>query len=187
MGNYLLPASQKKWRRKWQPTPVILPGDFHEQKSLAGYRPWGCKESGMTERLSPIEKAKAKTSKISKKTERVLSCFSHVWLCDPVHCSLPNSSVHGILQMRILEWVSMPSSRGSSPPRDQAPLSYVSFTGRWFLYHKHHLGSPRKKINNLLTTKLQGLFWEPRTYQLESEAFFDLEIRSEESWLGDTM
>ena len=40
------------WRRKWQPTPVILPGEFHEQKSLAGYSPWCCKDSGMTEQLS---------------------------------------------------------------------------------------------------------------------------------------
>ena len=40
------------WRRKWQPTPVFLPGKSHEQKSLAGYSPWGCKESYMTERLS---------------------------------------------------------------------------------------------------------------------------------------
>ena len=39
-------------RRKWQPTPVILPGEFHGQRSLAGYSPWGCKESGMTEQLS---------------------------------------------------------------------------------------------------------------------------------------
>ena len=40
------------WRRKWQPTPVILPGEFHGQRSQAGYSPWGCKESGMTEQLS---------------------------------------------------------------------------------------------------------------------------------------
>ena len=39
-------------------------------------------------------------------------------LCDPVDQSLPASSVHGILQARILEWVTMPSSRGSSRPRD---------------------------------------------------------------------
>ena len=31
------------WRRKWQPTPVFLPGRFHGQKSLMGYSPWGCK------------------------------------------------------------------------------------------------------------------------------------------------
>ena len=40
------------WRRKWQPTPEILSREFHEQRSLAGYSPWACKESGMTEQLS---------------------------------------------------------------------------------------------------------------------------------------
>ena len=37
------------WSREWQPTPVSLPGKFHGQKSLAGYSPWGCKESNTTE------------------------------------------------------------------------------------------------------------------------------------------
>ena len=37
------------WRRKWQPTPVFLPGKFHGQRSLAGYSPWGRKESDTTE------------------------------------------------------------------------------------------------------------------------------------------
>ena len=36
------------WRRKWQPTPVFLPGKSHGQKSLAGYSPWVSKESDMT-------------------------------------------------------------------------------------------------------------------------------------------
>ena len=40
-------------------------------------------------------------------------------LCDPMDCSPAGSSVHGILQARILEWAAMPSSRGSSQPRDQ--------------------------------------------------------------------
>ena len=39
------------WRRKWQSTPVLLPGKSHEQKSLIGYSPWGRKESDTTERL----------------------------------------------------------------------------------------------------------------------------------------
>ena len=39
-------------------------------------------------------------------------------LCDPMDCNLPGSSVHGILQARILEWVAMLTSRGSSQPRD---------------------------------------------------------------------
>ena len=37
------------WRRKWWPTPVFLPGKFHEQRSLLGYSPRGCKESDMIE------------------------------------------------------------------------------------------------------------------------------------------
>ena len=36
------------WRREWQPTPVFLPGEFHGQKSLEGYSPWGHKELDMT-------------------------------------------------------------------------------------------------------------------------------------------
>ena len=39
-------------------------------------------------------------------------------LCDPMDCSLPGSSVHGILLARILEWIAIPFSRGSSQPRD---------------------------------------------------------------------
>ena len=37
------------WSRKWQPVPVFLPGKFHGQRSLAGYSPWGRKESDATE------------------------------------------------------------------------------------------------------------------------------------------
>ena len=40
------------WRREWLPTPVFLPGEFHGQRSLVGYGPWGCKELDMTERLT---------------------------------------------------------------------------------------------------------------------------------------
>ena len=40
------------WRREWQPTPVFLPGESHGQRSLAGYSPWGQKESDTTERLN---------------------------------------------------------------------------------------------------------------------------------------
>ena len=40
------------WSRKWQPTPVLLPGESHEGRSLVGYSPWGHKESDMTERVT---------------------------------------------------------------------------------------------------------------------------------------
>ena len=51
-------------------------------------------------------------------------------LCDPMDCSPPSSSVHGILQARILEWVVIPFSRGSSQPRDRTHVSSIS--GRFF-------------------------------------------------------
>ena len=44
-------AAHISWRRKWQPTPVFLPEKSHGWKSLAGYIPWGCKESNTTEQL----------------------------------------------------------------------------------------------------------------------------------------
>ena len=53
----------------------------------------------------------------------VLSCVST--LCNPMDCSLPDSSVRGISQARILEWVAISSSRGSSPPRDWTPVSCI--------------------------------------------------------------
>ena len=65
-------------------------------------------------------------------------------LCDPMDCSLTGSSVHGILQARILEWVAIFFSRGFSQPRAQTHISQVSWTGRWLLYHWHHLRSPYK-------------------------------------------
>ena len=50
----------------------------------------------------------------------------HPTLCDPMDCSLPSSSVHGILQARILEWVAIPFSRGSSQARDQTWVSCIA-------------------------------------------------------------
>ena len=53
----------------------------------------------------------------------------------PMDCSLPDSSVHGISQARILEWVAISHSRGSFWPRDQTRVSCISCSGRWILYH----------------------------------------------------
>ena len=49
-------------------------------------------------------------------------------LCNPRDCSLPGSSVHGTFQARILEWVAIPFSRGSSQARDQTQVSYIAGT-----------------------------------------------------------
>ena len=61
--------------------------------------------------------------------------LSHVWFFGPMDCSLPGSSVHGILQARILEWGAISYSRGSSQPWDRTCVSWVSCFGRQILYH----------------------------------------------------
>ena len=86
----------------------------------------------------------------------VLSC---AWLWDPTDCSPPGSSVQGILQARILEWVAMPSSRGYFPLKDQTHVSCISCIGR--LYHCATWGSPliyyyvsvKKKKIEMITEK----------------------------------
>ena len=64
------------------------------------------------------------------------SCYLVAQLClilyDPMDCSSPGSSVHWVSQARILEWVAISFSMGSSRPRD---WTHISCTGRWLLYH----------------------------------------------------
>ena len=62
-----------------------------------------------------------------------LDTVSWTQLCNPMDYSLPGSSVHGIFQARILEWVAVPSSRGSSWPRDWTHASYISALAGRFL------------------------------------------------------
>ena len=81
------------------------------------------------------------------------SVMSDSW--QPMNCSLPGSSVHGILQARILEWVAIPFSRGSSPPKDQTQVSFTA--GRFFT-----IWATRKALNkrpeiNKFQIELSGL------------------------------
>ena len=85
-------------------------------------------------------------------------------LCDPMDCSQPGSSVHGILQARVLEWVANFSSRGSSWPRDWTWISYI--TGELFIIWAtreapYFLGlSPQnKKIILFLGCVFLFVFW----------------------------
>ena len=71
------------------------------------------------------------------------SCLN---LCDPTDCSPPSSSVHGIVQARILEQVAISFSRGSFQPRNQ---TCISFIGRQILYHPlSRQESPYARVNN---------------------------------------
>ena len=60
----------------------------------------------------------------------VLVAQSCLTLHDPMDWSLPGASVHGIFQARVLEWVAISFSRGSSPPRDRTQVSHIA--GRHF-------------------------------------------------------
>ena len=63
-------------------------------------------------------------------------------VCNPMDCSPPASSVHGISQARTLEWVAISFSRASSQPRDQTHISCLSCS--WILYHLPRSLEPRK-------------------------------------------
>ena len=123
------------WIRKWQATPVFLPGESHGQKLEGLYvaHTWVKKESDVTEQLNSRDSnpegktlrrqricslAQPATSTTSsfppRKTEYVCVCAqSCPTLCDLVDCSLPGSLIHGIFPARILECTAMTSSRGS--------------------------------------------------------------------------
>ena len=64
------------------------------------------------------------------------------WICNSMDCSPSGSSVHGILLPRILEWVAISSSRGSSRPKGWTRIFYIVFIGRQVLYHLAPSGKP---------------------------------------------
>ena len=100
------------WSRKWQSTPVFLPGKSHGQRSLMGYSPWDYEQSDIISQLSThigiIVRDRAHTHTHTH-TEVAQSCPT---LCDPMDCSPPGSLVHGIFQAWILEWVAVSFSKG---------------------------------------------------------------------------
>ena len=115
------------WRKKRQPTPVFLPGKSHGPRNLVGYSPWGRKESDTTKSNLACEhdewnRIHAYDITLWVCAKSLLSCLT---LCDPMDCSPSGSSVHGILQARILERVVVPSFRGSSWPKDQTLVSHL--------------------------------------------------------------
>ena len=73
-------------------------------------------------------------------------------LCDPRNCSLPGSCVHGILQVRILEWAAIPFSRGSSQPQD---LTHVSYTIGGFFFFFFTTETPGKPDSDKAAIKTQ--------------------------------
>ena len=144
------------WRRQWHPTPVLLPGEFQGQRSLVGCRLWGRTESDTAERLSSSSSmymynnhcCTPETLYISSDSESVNHSVvsNSLW---PMDCSPPGSSVHGILQARILEWVAISFSRGSSQHRDQTWVLCIA--GRFFSPSE----PPGKPISTLFQLKIK--------------------------------
>ena len=90
-----------------------------------------------------------------KESEVVQSCPT---LCDPIDCCLPGSSVHGIFQARVLEWVAISFSRGSSQPRDRTWISHIA--GRHILPSEPQ-GSPG--TTKALVIYREGQIWNQTT------------------------
>ena len=139
------------WRRKWQPTPAILPGEFHGQRSLAGYSPWGCKELGMTEKLSLTlafwiiinsEQCLIISKVCVPSFPKCLAAQSCPALCGPLNCSLPSFSVHRTSQTRMLEWVVILLLQGIFQTQRSNPCLLCLLHCRQILYALSHGGSP---------------------------------------------
>ena len=100
------------------------------------------------------------------------SCLT---LCNPMNCSPPDSSVHGILQARILKWVAMPSSRGSSQLRDRTWVFCISCIAGGF-FNTEPRGKPDKLTGiwkfpggpgvSVLRVEVQSLIRELRSHKL---------------------
>ena len=114
------------WKILWTEEPgglqsIGLQRVGHESSDLAGIH---------------INSVKALKMNKSRQTLKVnmLVAQSCLILCNPMDCSPPGSSVHGILQARILEWVAMPFSRQSCQPRNRTWVSYIA--GRFFTIYE---------------------------------------------------
>ena len=128
-------------RRGWQRMKMVgwhhrhnghglgwTPGVGDGQESLVRCSPWGRKESDTTEWLNWTER-----HRFLWDFAMLFQSLSHVSLLfDPMNCSPPGSSVHGISQTETLKWVAISSSRGPFRLRD---WTHISWIGRWSLYH----------------------------------------------------
>ena len=103
----------------------------------------------------------------------LLSCLT---LCAPMDCTPPSSSVRGILQARIVEWIAMPSSRASFRARDQTYVSRGScIAGRFFTAEP--LGSPQinctsifKNVDSIRLNCMKLSFFKNETKPVETSA-----------------
>ena len=86
---------------------------------------------------------------------------------DPRSCSWPSSSVREVFQARILEWFAMPSSRGSSQPRNRTCVSCISCIGRQILYHWATFACLCRLFHGILRKWSRDFWWHVCFYRKE--------------------
>ena len=123
-------------RMQWHPTPVFLPRESCGQKSLVGCHLWGRTVRHDWSDLSSSSRGRFKKMQNWIDISCMLVTQLCLTLCIPINCGPPGFSIHGIFQARILEWIAISYFRGSSWLRDQIHVFYVSYNGRWILYHQ---------------------------------------------------
>ena len=149
------------WPHGLWPARLLCPWNFSGKNAAVGYH-------SLLQRIFP-----AQGSNPGLQHYRwILYCLNHAikkiyggglvakscrTLCNPMDCSLPGSSVHGIFQTRILEWVAISFSRGSSPPRDNLGLLHC----RWILYQLSYQGCSIFKSGDT-----QSYLWSVCSYLL---------------------
>ena len=133
------------------PCPSLSPGVCSNPCPLS----WNPPEGFLYSENWKIQGSSTFSESISKPV-LVMCVFtkSSLTLCDPMDCSLPGSLVHGILQARILEWVAISSSRGSSRPRDQTGVFCLA--GGFFTTEPP--GRPMRRDLLILILKIDVLY-----------------------------
>ena len=115
--SHLVIHTQYLGRRQWHPTPVLLPGKFHGWRSLVGRSPWGCEESGTTERLH----FHFSFSRIGERNDNPLQCSC---LQNPGDGGAWWAAISGVTQSQTrLKQLSSSSSRSSSSSSSSSSLA----------------------------------------------------------------
>ena len=154
-----------------QPAKLLCPWGFPSKKTGVGYR-FLLQENFPTQGWNPslllllhwqadsLSLCHLGSQVLKILFTRKLKIYDYLWsevaqscptLCDPMDCSLPGFSVHGIFQARVLEWVVIAFSRGSSQPRDRTWVSRI--VDRCF-YPLSQQGSPITTWSDEITLKL---------------------------------
>jgi len=125
-----------------------------------------------------------------RKSSKFYGCYlvteSCPTLCNPMNCSPPGSSFHGISQARILEWVAISFSKGSSQPRDQTRVSCVSYiAGRCFTAEPSGLIKNSKRFCQIRFDELiQKYVWKNKS-KWKPRNFWRRNLRSRSYWYQD--